>query len=457
LAPIDTSPRGFGFYRADDYEDLIDHPVEMGRFDLLTFAVHAAPHRMAISGVHRADLHRLERDLGRICNQHAALFGELPADRYLFLVTALGEGYGGLEHRFCTSLMCNRDELPRSGEDVPSEGYRRFMALCSHEYFHLWLVKRIRPQALMEGGLSAEVHTRLLWAFEGIVSYYDELALVRSGCIDARAYLQLLAETMTRVRRTPGRFVQTLAEASFDAWTRFYKADENAPNALISYYTKGALVALALDLRIRQETAGRLSLDDVMRALWDRYGRTGIGVPERGVEQVASEVSRLDLGGFFAEALDSTEDLDLAGLLETVGIAMRLRPPMGPKDLGGYVERFEPVLAEQTLSVRLKSGIPEASIQNVLSGGAGEQAGLAPGDLVVAVDGLRATAENLERLVARSAEGGPLRLHVFRRDELMELIAHPRPAVADTCVLMFMDSATESQVCAQTAWLAGPV
>ena len=436
MAPFGATPQGFGSYRADDYDDLIDHPVEMGRFDLLTFAVRAVPHRMAIGGRHRADLHRLEQDLSRICTQHAALFGDLPADRYLFLVTALGEGYGGLEHRFSTSLLCTRDDLPRPNEGAPSEGYRRFLGLCSHEYFHLWLVKRIRPQALVEGGLSAEVHTRLLWAFEGITSYYDELALVRSGCIDTGAYLQLLAETITRVQRTPGRLVQTLAEASFDAWTRFYKADENAPNALISYYAKGALVALALDLNIRQRTSGRLSLDDVMRALWDRYGRTGIGVPERGVEQVAGEVSGLDLDGFFAQALDSTEDLDLAGLLETVGIAMRLRPSTGPKDLGGYVERFEPVQAEQTLAVRLRPGVTEAAIQNVLSGGAGERAGLAPGDVVAAVDGLRATAENLERLVARSAEGGPVRLHVFRRDELMELVAHPRPAVADTCVLM---------------------
>ncbi len=454
MTPADLGQGGFGSYRAEDYDDLIDHPVEMGRFDLLTFAVHGVSHRMAIGGLHCAHLHRLERDLSRICAQHAALFGELPLDRYLFLVTALGDGYGGLEHRFSTSLLCTRDDLPRASDAAPSEGYRRFLGLCSHEYFHLWLVKRIRPRALLESGLSAEVHTRLLWAFEGITSYYDELALVRSGCIDVRAYLQMLAETITRVQRTPGRLVQTLAEASFDAWTRFYKADENAPNALISYYTKGALVALALDLTIRRDTAGRRSLDDVMRALWDRYGRTGIGVPERGVELVAGEVSGLDLEGFFALALDSTEDLDLAGLLETVGIAMQLRPPRGSKDLGGGVDRFEPVQAEKTLAVRLKPGVPEAAIQNVLSDGAGERAGLAPGDVVVAVDGLRATAENLERLVARSAEGAPLRLHVFRRDELMELLAFPRPAVADTCDLMLLDPASESQARARAAWLA---
>ncbi len=455
LAPLDAQPLGFGAYRADNYEDLIDHPVEMGRFDLLTFEVRAVPHRMAIWGRHRADLDRLARDLNRICAEHAALFGELPADRYLFLVSALGEGYGGLEHRFSTSLLCARDDLPRPGNTDPSEGYRRFLGLCSHEYFHLWLAKRIRPLAFMEGGLSAEVHTRLLWAFEGITSYYDELALVRSGCIDTRAYLQLLAETMTRVQRTPGRLVQTLAESSFDTWIKLYKADENAPNALISYYTKGALAALALDLKIRQGTAGRVSLDHVMRALWTRYGRPGIGVPERGVEQVACEVSGLDLGPFFARTLDSTEDLDLAGPLATVGIAVRLRPPTGPKDMGGCVDRFEPVHTEATLAVRLRPGGPEAAIAHVLTGGAGEQAGLAPGDLVIAVDGLRATAENLERLVARAADTGPVRIHVFRRDELLELLAHPRPAAADTCELMLLDPVSQAQAQARSAWLAG--
>lgn len=455
LRPHQVDPAGFGTYRADDYADLIDHPVEIGRFDLLSFEVDGVPHRMAIVGRHRADPERLQRDLTRLCAQHAALFGELPIDRYLFLATALGEGYGGLEHRFSTSLLCARDDLPRPGETAPSAGYRRFLGLCSHEYFHLWHVKRIRPQAFAECSLTGEVHTRLLWAFEGITSYYDDLALVRSGCIDTRAYLQLLAETLTRVERTPGRQVQTLAESSFDAWTKLYKADENAPNAIVSYYTKGALVALALDLTLRRDTQGRVSLDRVMRELWIRHGRTGIGVPERGIESLAMSVSGLDLTAFFARALDSTEDADVAGLLESVGIASRRRPQNGPKDLGGCVERFEPARAEPTLAVRLRSGGAEAVIQHVLTGGAGEQAGLAPGDQAIAVDGLRATPDNLERLVAQAAANGPVRLHVFRRDELLELTAEPRPALANTWELMLMESLPESLERARTAWLSG--
>lgn len=460
LMPLGAGPRGFGTYQSENYDDLIDHPVAMGRFDWIDFEVRSVPHAMAISGRHHCDLERLRQDLGPICGQHAALFGELPVDRYLFLTAAVGEGYGGLEHRFSSSLLCSRDDLPRlaterSGETAPaapSEGYRRFLGLCSHEYFHLWHVKRIQPQALMGCGLNAEVHTRMLWVFEGITSYYDDLALVRSGRIDTPSYLQLLAETITRVMRTPGRLVQTLAESSFDAWTKFYRQDENGPNAIISYYAKGALTALALDLLIRQGTNGQRSLDDVMRALWERYGRPGVGVPERGVEALAAEVSGIDLSGFFAQALDGTEDLDLLPLLASMGIQMRLRPAQGPKDLGGFVERFGPVTARPSLAIRLRDGSKDAVIQHVLSGGAGECAGLAPGDQVVAVDGLRATAENLERLV--STAGRPVRLHLFRRDELLELVASPRPAAADTCDLMLLDPAPEAAVRARTAWFA---
>lgn len=466
LSPMEVTCQGFGTYGAEDYWDLIDHPVEMGRFDLVRFVVRGVPHAIAITGRHRADGDRLAADLERICEQHAALFGELPVDRYLFLTTVVGDGYGGLEHRFSSSLLCSRDDLPRSGDGAPSEGYRRFLGLCSHEYFHLWHVKRIRPQALIQGGLDSEVHTRLLWAFEGITSYYDELALVRCGVIDVPAYLQLLAETITRVMRTPGRLVQTLAESSFDAWTKFYKQDENAPNAIVSYYAKGALVALALDLTIRSETRGERSLDTVMRVLWERHGRTGVGVSERGIERLAAEVTGLDLDDFFQRALDSTEDFDLPGLLATLGVEMRLRPAKGPKDLGGWVQGFDPnpgpLDRPLSLAVRLKPGGPEAVIQHVLSGGAGERAGLAPGDTIIAVDGLRVTADGLEHLVAqgglsREAGGAELRLHVFRRDELLELTARPLPAATDTCELSLMDPVPEFSALARASWLASIV
>jgi predicted metalloprotease with PDZ domain len=457
LQPVALDLRGFGIYRADDYEDLIDHPVEIGRWDEIAFDVGGVPHRMVISGRHQADRTKLATDLPRICAEHAGLFGELPIDRYLFLVTAVGEGYGGLEHRFSTSLICTRHDLPHVTDEKPSEGYLRFLGLCSHEYFHLWNVKRIRPQALVEGDLEKEVHTRTLWAFAGITSYYDELALVRSGCVDCKTYLGMLAATITRLMRTPGRELQTLAESSFDAWTKFYKQDENAPNAIVSYYVKGALVALALDLTIRQGTQGASSLDEVMRALWAMYGRSGPGVPERGVEAVAKRVSGLDLDAFFSRALDETRDLDLESLLAGVGIAMRLRPRNGPKDMGGCVDAFEPQVARPTLEVRLRPGSGEAVVQNVIRGGAGERAGIAPGDVIVAIGALRANADNLEPLVARVSGESGVSVHLFRRDELLEVLAFPALATSDTCDLMLLESAPAEALEARTDWLASRV
>ncbi len=462
LRRADAAPWGFGGYLADDYDDLIDHPVEMGRFELLEFTVRGVPHWMAISGRQHADLSRLAADLAPICEQHAAMFGELPVDRYLFLTMAVGDGYGGLEHRFSSSLLCSRNQLPAlpraaaDGERPPGSDYRRFLGLCSHEYFHLWHVKRIRPAVLAENGLEREVHTRLLWAFEGITSYYDDLALVRSGRIDAKGYLEQLAETATRVMRNPGRLRQTLAESSFDAWTKFYKQDENAPNAIVSYYAKGALTALALDLSIRERSADAHSLDDVMRALWQRHGRNDVGVSERGIEALAAEVTGLDLDGFFEHALDSTADLDLEGLLSSVGIGMRLRPSRGPKDVGNVCDgAFEPVEPDADIGLRLQPSTAEAQIAVALDRRPAQRAGLSAGDILVAVGGLRATAAGADDMLRRARIGEPLEIVAFRRDELMRFSVEPEPAPADTCELRLLADVPEERLMRRAAWLGG--
>ncbi|WP_295542187.1 PDZ domain-containing protein [uncultured Thiohalocapsa sp.] len=455
----------FGAYRARDYADLIDHPVEMGRFDVIAFKVRDVPHWMAVSGRHRADLTRIAADLAPICEEHVALFGELPADRYLFLTQVVGDGYGGLEHKFSSSLLCSRDDLPAQpgttapGTDAGHAGgdYRKFLGLCSHEYFHLWNVKRIRPAAFVAGGLEREVHTRLLWAFEGITSYYDDLALARSGRIDTEGYLALLAETITKVMRNPGRLHQSIAESSFDAWTKFYKQDENAPNAIVSYYGKGALTALALDLTIRRDTAGRRSLDDVMRALWERYGERrdhpGAGVPERAIEALAAEVTGLDLSAFFEQALDGTADLDLPGLLATVGVEMRLRPGKGPKDFGNVTAALTPVEPVSDVGLRLAPGV-EAKVAVVLDERPAQRAGLAAGDVIIAVDGLKVDGHNAGKRLRALPMGQPVSVHAFRRDELMTFELAPAAAPADVCELRVDDQASAAVLAQRRAWLA---
>ncbi len=453
----EAEAHGFGLYEARDYEELLDHPVEMGEFSLGAFQACGVPHEVAVSGRHSADMERLCNDLKRLCEYHIRFFGEsAPFADYLFLVSATGEGYGGLEHRASCSLVCARDDLPRAGGANVSDGYRSFLGLCSHEYFHAGNVKRIKPAAFTSHDLAHEAYTRLLWAFEGITSYYDDLALVRCGLISPPAYLELLGKTATRVWRTPGRRRQTLEEASFDAWIKFYRPDENSPNATVSYYTKGALVAACLDLLLRSQTDGRRSLDDVMRTLWTRFGQTGLGVPEDGVEAVAKEVGGIDLTAFFDGALRGTEELPLGGLLASHGVSFRLRAAEGASDEGGKPGSLteEQIRSRPALGVRVAAS-GEAKILAVFEDGAAQAAGLAAGDVIVAIDGLRVSAANWEHRVHACTVGLPVPLFAFRGDLLLRVEVVPQAPIQDTCVMALQDDAGTKALALRAAWLDG--
>jgi len=405
---------GFGDYQARDYDELIDHPVEMGRFETAAFEAGGARHEIAVTGRHDGDLGRFARDLQRICSAQARLFeprtGRAPVDRYLFLLTLVGDGYGGLEHRASTALIASRNDMPRHGLEAPDEGYRRLLGLASHEYFHTWNVKRIKPAAFVPYRLDAESYTRLLWVFEGFTSYYDDLMLRRAGTIDRAAYLGMVAENLSRVLAGPGRKLQSVAESSFDAWTKFYKQDENAANAIVSYYTKGGLVALALDLAIRERSAGRRSLDDVMRLMWRRHGRdfdvAATGVEEGEMPALVYAATGLDLRREIGRWAEGTDDLPLAELLAGHGLRLTMSPASeAPAWLG-------------LRAVDRDGGVRIASVTN---GGPGHACGLSAGDLLVAVDGLRVGhAAALDALLARKRPGARLRIHAFRGDELRE-------------------------------------
>jgi predicted metalloprotease with PDZ domain len=441
----------FGRYRAEDYDALIDHPVEMADFAWATFEAGNVPHDIAITGRHAGDLARLAQDLARVCGWHVSLFegpgGRVPFDRYLFQVTVVGEGYGGLEHRSSTSLICRRGELPAPGMAEPGDDYITLLGLASHEYFHAWNVKRIKPAAFLPYDLAHEAYTRLLWAFEGFTSYYDDLALVRSGVIGAPRYLELVARTVTSVLRGPGRQRQSVAESSFDAWIKFYRQDENTPNAVVSYYTKGALVALALDLELRLR---HRSLDELMRTLWVRHGRPGIGVPEGGVEALACELGGADLAGFFARYVDGIEDPPLAELLGEFGVAFELRAAQGAADRGGKAATG--ALPRTGLGAKVGN---DMKLAHVYAGGAAERAGLAPGDQLVALDGLKATTDALRAMLERRLPGEHLRIHAFRRDELREHDLELQAPPLDTCVLRLRDDAPAAALERRNHWLGG--
>ena len=445
---------GFGSYQADNYDDLIDHPVEIGTHTEFDFSVENTTHKMAFTGIHRADEKRLKQDLTKICQAHCTMFGELPELReYVFLTMVTGDGYGGLEHRSSTSLMCSRDDLPLETEPKePNEKYRNFLGLCSHEYFHTWNIKRIKPDGFMPYNLTSETYTRQLWAFEGITSYYDELALVRSGVISLDSYLELIGQTITRVLRGKGRFNQSIAESSFDAWTKFYKQDESAPNNIVSYYAKGALLALCLDLTIRKNTDNEKSLDDVMRYLWINFGKKSIGLPEGKIENIVSEVSGFDLNAFFKKYLYGVEELPLEELLSDFGISYNLRPTISVDDKGGK-ELKSDQNQHVSIGARLATDNLGAKITQVFSNESAEQAGLSAGDIIIAINNLQITKSNIDSTIQSYAVGQEVSIHAFRRDELILFKLTINEADLTTCYLQAFDEIDEKHKHRVGSWL----
>ena len=412
------SRNGFGAYRAKNYDDLIDHPVEMGTPETIRFDACGARHEIVFTGIiPNLDIKRIAQDVKKICEAQIRFFepetAQAPfldgATQYVFMTMVTGDAYGGLEHRASTALMASRKDLPTLGQEKAPEGYQTFLGLVSHEYFHTWNVKRIKPAAFTPYKLSAESHTRLLWIFEGFTSYYDDLFLLRSGVIDRATYLRTLGKQIASVWSMPGRHKQSVAESSFDAWTRYYKQDENAANAIISYYTKGSLVALALDLTIRQATQQQRSLDDVMRLLWERYGRDfyqgqPVGLSEKGFPQLVRDATGVDVSAEINQWAYGCEDLPLKSLLSTQGIRLK----------------WKTANTRPAMDIRTRKQGDQLMITTAFEGGAAHQAGLSAHDVLVAIDGVRvdAQANTLDTLLTRYQAGDTIDVHVFRRDEL---------------------------------------
>lgn len=452
MPAVDVDGRGFGRYRAADYDELLDHPVEIGDFAAVEFEAASVPHRLVVAGRFESDLDRVAADLRQLCETEIDFFGRpAPFPAYTFLTLVVGSGYGGLEHRASSSLMCKREDLPRVGEPGVPKDYQGFLALAAHEYFHAWHVKRTMPAAFMPYRLDRRNHTRLLWVFEGITTYYQDLLLLKSGLIGAGAYLRRLGELLTRVYATPGRFKQSIAAASFDAWDRFYKPDSNSPNAGVSYYAKGALTALALDLTLRSLPPPSVSLDDVVRELWRRYGARGIGVPEDGFERLADELAGGRLGDFFARAVHGTEDLPLAELLRRFALSLRRRARAGLADVGGTAaEEGAPGV---DLGAGLRSRGEGLELVSVLDGGAAQRAGLNPGDVLIALGGLRVREATLQQRLQRLEPGERTRAAVFRGDELLELPIEFGPAPRSAAYIEIDAAAAADAVGRRRDWL----
>ncbi len=397
LAPEKINSRGFGSYLAADYDELVDSPVELGAFWSGSFVACGVPHRFVVAGAPPGfDGKRLLADTQKICEAeirfwHGAKAGSKSANKaphrnYLFMLNAVDDGYGGLEHRNSTALICKRKDLPRlqpqanATDKKASEGYTTLLGLISHEYFHTWNVKRLRPAEFTRFDYANENHTELLWFFEGFTSYYDDLLLQRSALIDQATYLTLLGKTINQVLQTPGREIQSVAQASFDAWVKYYRQDENTANATISYYTKGSLVALCLDLTLRQE--GKSSLDAVMRGLWQCCH--GGPMTEADLLAVLEGLAGRSFSKEIARWVHGKAELPVQALLERQGVAVQQEP----SDLA------------QRLGLRVSEGT-SIQVKSVLRGSAAEQAGFAAGDEWLALEvgaGKQASSWRLSKL-----------------------------------------------------------
>jgi predicted metalloprotease with PDZ domain len=408
------------------------------------------PHEVVIWGAGNFEKKQLLADLQAIVETEAKLFGGLPFERYLFIILLSDKGRGGLEHKASTTLL-----YPRFGFR-PKKSYEEFLTLAAHEYFHLWNVKRIKPRSLVPFDYGRENYTSLLWAMEGFTSYYDTLLTLRAGLLSGTRYLERQGENLTSLGQTPGRLVQSLDDASLCAWIKYYRPDENSPNSSVSYYLKGEVVALLLDLEIRARTGDARSLDDVMRLLWTRYGDEK-GVPEEGIEAAASEVAGVSLSGFFAKSVHAPGELDFTPLSH-VGLELRRRTKESGSDKGGTPggKDKEPSAARGYLGAVTKAQGERTFIAHVLEGSPAQEAGLHADDELLALEGFRVEGDKLSARVEELAPGSRVSLTVFRREALRTLTATLIAKPQDTLFLARRSDATAAQKRAFQSWLGEP-
>lgn len=404
--------------KANNYAQLIDAPFELADQTRFSFEANGIPHEFVVSGQHTMNAARMKQDLEKICSTEISMFGSAPFENYTFMTMATGNSYGGLEHPNSTSLISPRDDFPKANEPVePSTDYQRFLGLCSHEYFHSWLVKFIRPENFANYDLDQEGYTSLLWIFEGFTSYYDDLILYRSDVISQASYLKLLKGQIDRYLQNPGRFIQSVSESSFDAWIKFYRQDENSNNAGTSYYNKGCLVALSLDLGLRLRGS---SLDALMRRLYENTQK-GMQVNERTIVELCNELTGDNWIEQINHLINTTDELPLDQLFPEFGLSYSLQNekalPFGLK----VAEKAEGVI-----------------IQQARRDGVGAKAGLSANDVIIAIDGLKASEKLLNQYAKQQ---GQFTVYAFRRDEFLQFELQGGEVALTTVELTVLDQA----------------
>jgi len=411
-----TEKFAWGDYVADDYQHLIDCPVALGDFDCTEFEVEGVRHHLVFTSNHYGDTQRLANDVAKLCQHHVNLFGEIPFNEYWFITHLLENGFGGLEHKNSTILQASRFDLPnpQRPEELTDE-YKTFLSLCSHEYFHAWNVCRIKPKEFTPYALGNEVYTEQLWAYEGITSYYDDFSLYRAGIISFDDYLKLLSKTATRVYRGKGETKQSVAESSFYTWTKFYKQGPDAANNIVSYYTKGSLIALWLDISLRTKTNNQYSLDTLMRELWIHFGRPGLGTQQHDFVNIVNILSNDNLGDILLSHIEQADKFELVEILNQVGVKVNKSKfaklnSLDTKNTEAYIPYLGAMYAKQSLGVKITS---------VSEDSPAEKAGLTIGDILIAVDNMKASEASLTKLANHISANTPVSCLYFRDDQLI--------------------------------------
>jgi predicted metalloprotease with PDZ domain len=439
-------------FRAENFDILYDSPFEVSNFKTLIFNVKGVAHRIVIDGEGNYDPERMRRDVQKIVETEVELMGgEVPYHDYTFILHL--RGGGGLEHLNSTALGYPRFGFRASGgeratssapnpTDQPDREYRGFLSLVSHEFFHLWNVKRIRPDALGPFDYTQENYTKMLWVAEGITDYYADVVLRRAGLVSEGEYLSASARAMQTLQNTPGRLVQSAEESSFDSWIKYYRQDENSVNSQVSYYEKGALLGLLLDLEIRKRSGGAKSLDDVMRYLYAEYYKQNRNYGPVDFQKACELMAGGSLEEFFNRYVRGKDELDYNAALAAAG----LRLDIVASATGRATDRV-------FFGADLRQTDDRLMVEHVYAGSPAYDQGLNTGDQIVAIDNLRVTSNFFNARLAEKKPGDLINLTIFRFDELSTLLIKLGPGHEGTFRIVPLATQTEAQKKIYRDWL----
>ena len=451
---LPAAPGPKNTFRAENFDVLYDSPVEVSSFKTLSFNVKGVPHRIVIDGEGNYDPARMRRDVQKIVEAAVELMGgEIPYPDYTFFLHLRRSTGGGLEHLNSTALgypsfgfvIESSDRFASaSPASTPGGTYNGFLSLVSHEFFHLWNVKRIRPDALGPFDYTKENYTKLLWVAEGITSYYENLILRRAGLISDRDFLNSAARAFQGLQRTPGRLVMSVEEASFDAWIKYYRQDENSINSQVDYYDKGAILGLLLDLEIRKRSNGAKSLDDVMRHLYNEFYKKNRNYTPSDFQKVSEQMAGSSLEEFFAKYVRGREELDYNASLEGAGLRL---------DTSGTAGGAKPV-EKAYLGADLAQEGERLMVRRVYAGSPAYEQGLNSGDQIVALDNHRVTKEFFEARLAEKRPGDLANLTIIRFDDLSSLPLKLGGIIDAPYRIVFITNPNDQQKRIYQSWLS---